>query len=243
MSVRQPVSLRVPELGPHLGKLIAGAASTAGGIALDDIRLRLVNRIIEQSGEARRLAARGELRAALAAVGRTAWLEAWEEAVGDIAQRLADRVEEELQAQAYAVRMPRRRRRRLALGADERRALAARLGAVGAGFVAALDRLEGHAGQVEESGDPAKMAHWQDALTRVARRLEGAWLDIERALAAEADRFAPRLTAVARWRKPWWPVFALGVPVMIFAVWVGLLLGGYLAPPGFWDRLWGMLAR
>ncbi|MCH8937066.1 MAG: hypothetical protein IIB90_15220 [Gemmatimonadetes bacterium] len=53
MSVRQPV-LRIPELGPSLGKLVTGTGrGTVGeGISLDANRCQLATKVMEVDGEA-----------------------------------------------------------------------------------------------------------------------------------------------------------------------------------------------
>ena len=79
------IPLRIPELGPSLGKLITGTGSDVRGFSLETHRYQLVTKIIEMGGEARRLAANDERAAALACVGRDAWLAVWEEIVGPIA--------------------------------------------------------------------------------------------------------------------------------------------------------------
>jgi hypothetical protein len=219
------IPLRVPELGPYLGKVITGTGKDPGGLELDALRYRLATRLFESAGEARRLAAREERQAALAAVGRTAWLEAWEETVAGVAEMLMARVTAWIDAAALAVRMPNRRRERLELGAAEQGALAARLGSAGAEQATALERLEVEA--------------WQDALTTCARRLEAAWLELEQAIDVEVARWRRVVGEVERWRRPLWPVVVVGAIALAAAVWLGLILGGYIGVPGWLVDTWG----
>ena len=82
--------IRIPELGPSLGKLLSGTGRRAGAVQLDAIRYKLGTRIIESAGEGRRLAANEERSAALEAVGRVNWQHAWDEAINallELAQR------------------------------------------------------------------------------------------------------------------------------------------------------------
>ena len=109
---RHLLPLRVPELGPSLGKLVSGSGRTNGPISLDVIRYKLGTRIIECAGEARRLAANDERSAALAAIGRVNWEHAWDETVSAVTALLVDRVSAHLDAEARAVRMSRRMRSR-----------------------------------------------------------------------------------------------------------------------------------
>ena len=237
------VPLRVPELGPYLGKVITGTGRDPGGLELDALRYRLATRVIEAAGESRRLAARDEREAALAALGRAVWLEAWEETVAGVAELLVDQVTRRLDAEARAAGMPQRRRSRLTLGPEGQGALAARLGSAGAELVPVLDLLE-------ERIQPAlsataieldAMAEWQEALTTSARRLEAAWLELELAIEEEERRWLRLADEVAGWHRPLWPVLVAIVPALGVAVWLGLVLGGYVDAPGWFASAWGFL--
>lgn len=232
--------VRVPELGSYLGKVITGTGRDPGGLELDGVRYRLATRVIDAAGESRRLAARDERRAATAALNREVWLEAWEEAVTAIADRFADRMATRIEEEAAVVRMPRRRRRRVLPSDDDRRAIAARLGAAGASLVPALDTLETtaeaavHATALER----AEMDAWRDALRTAARRLDEAWLALEEAIDEERARWQSRVEQVAQWRKPLWPVAVVGAVALAAAVWLGLVLGGYVQPPNWFVTAW-----
>jgi hypothetical protein len=232
--------LRVPELGPSLGKLVSGAGPAPGGLRLDEFRHRLVTRIIEHAGEARRLSANEERAPAVAALGRDVWLAAWDELVGAVAQALAASVNARLEAEARAVRMPRRLRQRVLLDESERRALAARLGSSGAVLIPALDTVE-RQGAAALAATPLErdlVTGWQDALKTAARRLEAAWLALEEAVEAEQARWAGVADRVAKWRKPVWPVVVVGLLGLLLAGWFGLAFGGYLPAPQWLVRLW-----
>lgn len=232
--------LRIPELGPFLGKLITGTGRTPGNVRLDDIRTRLVTRIIEAAGEARRLSANEERGPAVAALGREAWLAAWDEAVGALAALLVARYDAQLAAEARAVRMPRRLRRRVALDDGERRSVTARLGSSGAILIQALDAVErrGAAALAATALQRGDLTAWQESLKTAARRLEAAWLALEDAVEAEAARWSEVADRVAQWRKPLWPVWVLGVLGLVLAAWVGLMYGGYLPAPEWLVELW-----
>ena len=203
-----PMPLRVPELGPALGRVIVPRRLIEPWIPLDDIRERLATRVLELGGEARAATLREQREAVLEAVSRRAWAGAWEPAVRAVAERLAAAIDAELEGAARRVRMPRRRRRRRLLTGAEKRAIAARLAAGGGPFVDALDALE------------------------------AAWLALEDEVAEERARWAPEIAAVAAWRPALWPVFALWVPLTALLLWLGLVLGGYLsAPPWLAGRL------
>ncbi len=238
------VPLRVPELGPALGKLITGSGRTAGPLPLNRVRRRIVGRLIDAAGEARRLAAKEERGAALAAVSPQVWLDTWEEAVGAVSGALADYVDGRLDAEAVAVRMSGRARRDLPLDASERRALAGRLGAAGAALVSALDAIELHAGRLLDATvrDRQELDAWQSALALAARRLEAAWLALEDQVTIELAQWEAVAERVAQWRRSWWPVAAVGLPVFVAALWLGLILGGYVASPRWLESLWQLVS-
>jgi broad specificity phosphatase PhoE len=225
--------LRIPELGPALGKLVAGTGRRPGGLSLETARVQLVTTIIEAAGDARRLAGQENRSAAAAALGRDVWLAAWDGAVRAIGDLVMARARQRLAAEAARVRLP-RRRRRLALGEAERRAATARLGSAGARLVPALDRLEEvSAGALEATpAEREALEAWQEALKAAARRLEEAWLALEDAVEREAAHWDRVVEAVAAWRRPVWPVVVVTLAALAVAVWLGLILGGFvLAPP------------
>jgi hypothetical protein len=74
-------------------------------------------------------------------------------------------------------------------------------------------------------------ADWHDALLTAARRLEAACLSLEDQVAAERTRWEPEVAAIRDWRPALWPVYALWIPIWVVLIWLGLVLGGYLAAP------------
>jgi len=237
------VPIRVPELGPSLGKILSGTGRGADPV-VERARLVLAGRLIEASGEARRLAAEGQRTGAVAAVGLAVWLDAWEQAVSAIAHALIERVNAQLDAEARAVRMPRRLRRKVALDAAEVRGLTGRLGGAGTSLVPALDTLEASGERLlaAAAADRAPLEEWQRALLTSARRLEAAWLALEDQLDAEGARWREVAAVVAAWRRPLWPVAAVGIPALAAAVWLGLMLGGYVPSPWWMARVWALLS-
>lgn len=237
------IPLRVPEIGPALGHLVTG--SPDGERSLDAARLQLVTRILEHAGEARRLAAREERQAALAAVGARVWLDAWEEAVASVAGALVREIHERLEAAASVARLPSRLERQLLLDAGEQRAVAARLGSAGAGFVAALDVVDRCAADLMPATavERPRLTAWQDALLAAARRLEAAWLALEQAVATERAAWERVAQRAARWRRPLWPVLVVAPPLLALAVWLGLIFGGYVPAPAWLHDLWMLVAR
>ena len=231
--------LRIPELGPALGKLVTGTGRTLW-LPLDPIRYRLVTRIIECAGEARGLAANDERAAAVAVVGRTSWLEAWDEAVSDVADLLIARLTEHIEAEARAVRMPKRLRARIGIDDAERGALAARLGSAGANLVSALDELDSREQRAEQTtgSEPNAVDEWQRMLSVAARRLEEAWLNLEEAIERESVQWRRAADRVSAWRRPVWPVVVAGTVLIAVATWLGLVFGGYIDPPEWLVTVW-----
>jgi len=236
--------IRVPELAPGLGRLIVPRRSEAPWVPLDDIADELATRVIELAGDARRLAAEvGDRGSVLQALGRPAWLAAWEQAVRRTAERVAGHLDDQIERVGRGVRMPRRKRRARKLAGVERRALVARLSAGGAGLVDALDEVARTAARLAGSGgadqDEEAQDLWRDAVQTAARRLEAAWLALEQAVAAERRRWEPEVAALARWRPALWPVvvvWAVGAGVLM---WLGLVLGGYVDAPVWLARRLG----
>ena len=234
------IPLRIPELGPSLGKLITGTGRNIEGFSLDSQRSRLATKIIEMGGEARRLAANGERSPALASLGRDAWLAAWEEAVGPIAEELVDRLTAHLEDEAAAVGMPPRLRSGVAIDEVERRAIGARLGSAGAELIPALDEIE-RQGATSLDGavsDRGNLAAWQQAQLTAARRLEEAWMALEEAAGHEIGVWRKVADEISRWRKPRWPVYLVGILGSAAGAWGGLVWGGVIPPPTWATVLW-----
>jgi len=239
-TVRTRLPIRVPELGPSLGKVITGTGRDPGGFQFDVVRHQLATRLFDAAGEARRLAARDERQAAVAAVGRAAWLEAWEETIAAVADQVNVRIERMLGDEARYARMPKRRLRRHLPDEDARRGLLARLGAAGVGLVPALDELDRCAeAAVAATGlDRDAMTAWQDALRTAARRLDAAWIALEESVEREWVQWKRVDAEIGQWRKPWWPVLAASAVVMALALWIGLVLGGYVRAPAPLENIW-----
>ena len=234
------IPLRIPELGPSLGKLITGTGRNMESLSLDSQRYRLATKIIEMGGEARRLAANGERSPALASLGRDAWLAVWEEAVGPIAEELVDRLTAHLEAEAAAVRMPQRLRSRVAIDEVERRAIGARLGSAGAELIPALDEIERQGAMLFDGAVPdgGNLAAWQQAQLTAARRMEEAWMALEGAADHEIGVWRKVGDEISRWRKPLWPVYLVGVLGSAVAAWGGLMWGGVIPLPTWATVVW-----
>jgi hypothetical protein len=231
--------LRIPELGPSLGKLVTGTGRDPGGLSLTGIRYHMVTKMLESAGEARRLAGNEERSAAIFAVSPVVWLTAWEETVGAVSALLLERVITRITAEADAVRMPPKIRAKFLPTAAERRALAARLGSAGTGLVPVLDELgrRGSGALSASALERTTLDGWHEALRMAARRLEEAWLLLEDRVETETTRWEPIFTRVSRWRRPLTPVLLTGAALLAIAVWLGLMAGGFIPAPGFMQPL------
>jgi hypothetical protein len=236
-AARSEQTWEVPELGPSLGRLVDPPASATGAldVPLADLRIDLVSRVFDLAGAARSFAAAGDVAGAVSSLGRVAWLGAWEKTVGAVAARIVAAANRGMEAAAEESRFPARRLKQLLLTEEDARAVAARLGSGGAPFVAALDALE-KSGQIaarSREQDAGSGTAWQSALGAAARRLESAWMALEEAALREQARWAEEVTRVRSWHRPAWPVWLATALVAALAVWLGLILGGYIpVPPG-----------
>jgi hypothetical protein len=228
-----PMPLRVPELAPALGRLLVPRRLEEPWVPLDDIREELATRVLELGGEARTAALHEDRDRVLDALGRRAWLAAWERAARRAGERVSTALDSEITRAARRARMSRPQVRRTLLATSERRAIGARIAAGGESLVGALDALDSAASAARQASvlDHAAHAEWQEAIGTAARRLEAAWLALEGEVAAERRRWAPEIETVGRWRPPLWPAVLIWAPVAVAALWLGLVLGGYLPAP------------
>ena len=225
----------VPELGPSLGRLVDPPASPTGAldVPLADLRIELVSRVFDLAGAARSFAAAGDPAGAVSSLGRVAWLGVWEKTVGAAAARIVAAANRAMEAAAEESRFPARRLKELTLTDEDARAVAARLGSGGAPLVAALDALEksGQAAARSREHAPETAETWQAALGAAARRLESAWIALDAAALREQERWAEEVARVRSWHRPVWPVWLATAIVTALAVWLGLILGGYVRVP------------
>ena len=235
------MTLDVPELGPSLGRLIVPRRVTEPWVPLDDVREALATSVMECAGAARREASNGAQARALVALDRDAWTRAWEEAVHRAADRIVAVLDRTIETEAKRVRMPGSRRRQLAVSPVERRAIAARLASGGDTLDPVLDQVA-HATETLARtwpGDATTRSEWGAAQAAAARRLEAAWLALETQVEQERVRWTAELDAVKAWRPSLVPVLVIWTPLAAVAIWLGLVLGGYLPAPQWLAELLG----
>jgi len=221
----EPIAVSVPELGPSLGRLATHASHDASCWAeLDPIRYQLVTDIFDLAGRAR---AAAEPRQRIAALGPDGWSAAWDRAVAAAAESLVRGIDSRLRAAAIEARLARRRRRAVAVAPAEARAILVRLGAGAGPLLAALDALR----QEGAAADGAATEGWEHALTTAARRLEAAWISLEEGIKREQAGWSSEIERIRSWRRPWWPVLVVGSLLFGAAIYLGLVIGGFLAAP------------
>lgn len=74
---------------------------------------------------------------------------------------------------------------------------------------------------------------WREALLASARRLESAWLALEQRALAEEQAWIPSAGSLAAWHPSPWPRRLIAGVAVVFFLYTGLVLGGFLpVPPG-----------
>ena len=236
------VSLTVPELGGALGRVAATRPSREGP-ALDGIRITLATDLFVAAGEARDLAARGDITSAVETLNQEVWAGIWERAVSAAGQEISDRVLAEFQNAAVESRMPRAYLTRWTPTEPERRAIRAHLGKGTRRLELALEELTAVADSMSDDGHGASQApvEWSKAVDLCARRVEAAWIELLEAAGKERLRWDVEIDRVRRWRRPRWPMWLLTGVLVAAAVYLGLVFGGFVEPPDFlrpWAEFW-----
>ncbi|MGQ0704027.1 MAG: hypothetical protein ACT4PM_12925 [Gemmatimonadales bacterium] len=154
---------------------------------------------------------------------RTGWLSNWEKAVAAAEQGVSAEIERRLREAAAISRYPARRLSAELPAADDRRVLQARLSAAGIGFEEAVARLEAGLGTAFEA----------ERVRLACGELQASWSRLIETAGAELARWDVRAAAIRSWRRPWWPLATATGLVLAGAIWLGLVLGGYLDVPGW----------
>ncbi len=238
----ESVSLSVPELGGALGRVAAPRPSREDP-ALDGIRITLATDLFVAAGEARDLAAAGDIPSAVDALREAVWTGIWEQAVSAAGQDLTDRVVAKFHHAAAESRMPRVYLARWTPTEPERRAITAHLGKGTRRLGLALEELTAVATLVHDDGavDSAAFAEWAKAVDLCARRVEAAWIELLEAAGKERSRWSVEVDRVRRWHRPRWPMWLLSGLLVAVAVYLGLVFGGFVEPPIFlrpWAEYW-----
>ena len=219
---REPANEMLPELGPLLGGMVTPTPEHVTPVPrLDAVRLELVSTMLERAGRARDALTGGDRAGAAAAIDGSAWLEAWRTGTASASERVMEEIVTRLNDAALVSRMPKRRLARELPNEEDRRVLRARLDAAGMGLEAAAATLQ----------DPETFP--VDRFRRVAGELELAWTALCRVVRLELDAWDQRAARVRGWRRPWAGFLAGSAIALGLAIWLGLVLGGYLPVPGW----------
>lgn len=224
--------MKIPELGPLLGSLVEPPGRDGDEAGLHPARLAMVDAVFARAALARRHLAQGEEEAARAALGSREWLEIWEAAAVRSAGTLIERAGQRMREAAAYSRYPAGRLAGQLPTAEDRAILTAKLSAAGMGLEAATPALD--AGGEE----------WDQATRRAAGEMEQAWQRLVRAGGDEMAFWDRRIQDIRTWRRPWLPLLVGGGLALGLGVWLGLVLGGYLPPPGplrpFAEWVWSL---
>lgn len=242
----ESLSLGVPELGGALGRVAAPRPGREDP-SLDGIRIALATDLFVAAGEARKLAAGGDISAAVEALGETVWTGAWEQAVSAAGRRFADQLLAEFGQAAVESRMPRAYLTRWVPTEPELRAVTAHLGKGTRRLDLALEELATLATRVQDRGAPdsAAFLEWSRAVDLCARRIEAAWIELLEAAGKERRRWSVEVDRVRQWHRPRWPMWLLSGLLVAAALYLGFVFGGFVEPPAFlrpmaeawWERL------
>ncbi|HRP07532.1 MAG TPA: hypothetical protein PLL69_03500 [Gemmatimonadales bacterium] len=187
-------------------------ARPAASGSFDDLRLAMVDRLIEASGRD--------------ALDGNTWLEAWQDAVRQVADRVIASAEAAVTAAASRARFPAAALAAMRAPAEQHTVLLNRLLAEGI----ALEELGASADQDQRRG----MA------------LDEAWHRMTGVAVAEQSRWARIAADIDAWRRPWRPLVIASVVLLFVVTVLAGMLGGIVAPPQwfqpvndwFWSLPW-----
>lgn len=229
--VDRPARVDLPELGPSLGRVASPALDASRSsrlwVKIRDVRLALAGTLFEAARGARHALDVGDPQAAASYLRRESWSSAWAQAVSAAGHHVVDHINRRLTEAAAEARMPERRAGAVGVTEAEVHGLTARLAGGAAQLVMALDELE----VASEAIGTGALAVWRDAVLKVARRLEAAWIELETRVTEELERWEREVERVRAWRRPRWPLWTITLAALALATYLGLLLGGYLRVP------------
>jgi hypothetical protein len=231
--VTEPADL-LPEIGPELGSLVDLTHELGDPeVGLEAVRLELVRALFQRTQAARDFLLTGDQGGARAALDRPVWMDVWNSAVTQTAERVMAVTTGRLERAARRSGFPARRMKELLPTADDRAVLRAKLEAAGIPLEEAFTR--------EPPG-----AAWWDLIRRRASRLEESWDRLENVVRIELGSIEERRGTIESWRPSRLVPIAAAAALVLTLAWIGLAIGGYVPRPRwlepvaswFWSLPW-----
>ena len=204
-------------MGPLVGRLLTPAEPEPDAL-LDELRVELLTTLFAAAGRARTAARQEGTAAARAQLGHAVWLDAYRHAAERAASQSADLIDRRIRDAARVSRMPDRRLVRHLLTSADRETLLHRM--ISAGI------------PLERTPPPEEAEPWADGLRRSAAALETSWERLVRFVGEERVRGDAVARAVSQWRRSPVPLWILTGALLVLALYLGLVVGGYLPAPG-----------
>ncbi|HEX9754264.1 MAG TPA: hypothetical protein VGA42_01075 [Gemmatimonadales bacterium] len=204
-------------MGPLVGRLLTPAEPEPDAL-LDELRVELLTTLFAAAGRARTAARQEGTAAARAQLGHAVWLDAYRHAAERAASQSADLIDRRIRDAARVSRMPDRRLVRHLLTSADRETLLHRM--ISAGI------------PLERTSPPEEAEPWADGLRRSAAALETSWERLVRFVGEERVRGDAVARAVSQWRRSPVPLWILTGALLVLALYLGLVVGGYLPAPG-----------
>lgn len=148
--------------------------------------------------------------------GAHAWLAAWSEAVRATTARVCTTLDAAAGEAARHSRAPERIVRAARPGADDQRVISAK---------------------IESAGIPLERAAMDPSLPRLGGAAEESWLDLERVVTAVMAEWQAPIRRLAAWRRPVAPLWSLTGVLVGLAILVGLMIGGHLPAPAWFQPI------
>ncbi len=214
------VAETLPELGPYLGRLAEPEhRRLSDAWSLDELRLSVVSALFERATTARGFLESGNLVAARSTLGAEAWLEVWNHAVQSATVLTLSELRRRLVRAGAESGMPHRLVGHELPSPEDERILAAKLSSAG---IPLEDFL----------AEPDADRSWPDALRLSANALETSWLGLESIVRHELARYVPTIERLRAWKRPTALLWVITLLMAASAIYLGLVLGGYLPTPG-----------
>jgi hypothetical protein len=213
----EAISPSVPELGPLLGRLLT-PAEPAPDALLDELRLELLTTLFAAAGRARTAARQEGTAAARAQLAHAVWLDTFRQTARSAASGTADLIDRRIRDAARVSRMPDRRLAHHLLTPADRETL--------------LHRMTSAGIPLERTPPPEDAEPWAEGLRRSAAALEASWERVVRFVGEELVRGDAVARAVSQWCRSSAPLWILTGALLLLALYLGLVVGGYLPAPG-----------